>query len=52
MTTAEVLVNKLNGAKYFNKLELSKGFWQIPVRQEDSRSKTAFVTPDGHTMNF
>ena len=37
----------MNGAKYFSKLDLSRGFWQIPVGQED-RSKTAFVTPDGY----
>jgi hypothetical protein len=33
-------------AKYFSKIDLSKGYWQIPVRQED-RPKLAFATPDG-----
>ena len=32
--------------KLFSKFDLSKGFWQIPVRKTD-RPKTAFVTQDG-----
>ena len=31
---------------YFSKLDLSKGYWQIPVVEEDV--KTTFVTPDGN----
>ena len=33
--------------KFFSKIDLSKGYWQIPVRQEDI-PKTAFVTMDHH----
>ncbi|GFR79413.1 zinc finger protein [Elysia marginata] len=33
--------------QYFSKLDLSKGYWQIPVRKEDI-PKTAFVTMDCH----
>ena len=47
MIKADDLFQKLSGDKYFTKLDLSKGYWQIPVRKEDI-SKTAFVTPDGH----
>ncbi|ROT75663.1 hypothetical protein C7M84_005769 [Penaeus vannamei] len=46
MNTAEDLLHKLGGAKYFSKIDLSKGYWQIPVAEEDTH-KTAFVTPDG-----
>ena len=34
------------GHKYFSKIDLSKGYWQITIPEEDI-PKTAFVTPDG-----
>ena len=37
----------LEGDKYFSKLDLTKGYWQIPLREED-KEKTAFSTPEGH----
>ncbi|XP_059160902.1 uncharacterized protein LOC131944361 [Physella acuta] len=40
------LFAKLNRAKYFTKLDLTKGYWQIPM-QNDSKNLTAFVTPWG-----
>jgi hypothetical protein len=40
------LFAKLNRAKYFTKLDLTKGYWQIPM-QNDSKKLTAFVTPWG-----
>jgi len=46
MLTAEHLFQKLNGDKYFTRIDLSKGYWQISIPEEDI-SKTAFVTPDG-----
>ena len=46
MTTAEDLFRRLNGKKYLSKINLTKGYWQIPVAPEDVY-KTAFVTPDG-----
>ena len=45
MPTAEDLFRQLAGSKFFSKVDLSKGYWQVPVRAEDI-SKTAFVTPD------
>jgi hypothetical protein len=46
MVTAQDLFQRLSGDKYLSKLDLSKGYWQIPVRSKDVE-KTAFVTPDG-----
>ena len=45
-TTAEDLFKKLGKSQYYSTLDLSKGYWQIPVAEKDIR-KTAFVTPDG-----
>ena len=46
MPTAEDIFQKMSKAKYLTKLNLSKGYWQIPVAAKDI-PKTAFVTPDG-----
>ena len=46
MTMAEDLFCQLIGMKYLSKIDLTKGYWQIPVAPEDVY-KTAFVTPDG-----
>ncbi|KFD59504.1 hypothetical protein M514_08725, partial [Trichuris suis] len=40
------VLDRLGGARYFSKLDLKNGYWQIPVEPSD-REKTAFVTPDG-----
>ena len=49
------IFSKLGKAKFFSKIDLSKGYWQIPVKEED-RYKTAFTTPQGQfqwvTMPF
>ncbi|MCG8044622.1 MAG: RNase H-like domain-containing protein [Candidatus Thiodiazotropha endolucinida] len=47
MPKLEDIINKLGKAKFFSKLDLTKGFWQIPL-SENSKSKSAFVTPFGH----
>ena len=47
MPTAEELCQKTGNDKFFSKIDLSKGYWQIKVAEEDI-PKTAFVTPDGH----
>ena len=46
MPTAEHLFQKLNGDKYFMRIDLSKGYWQISLPEEDI-PKTAFVTSNG-----
>lgn len=40
------LIANVGDAKVFTKIDLSKGYWQIPVIDED-REKTAFVTTSG-----
>lgn len=40
------LFAKLNKRKYFSKIDLAKGYWQIPMKEED-KEKTAFTTPQG-----
>ena len=42
----EDLIENLGSANYISKLDLTKGYWQIPLSQE-SRDKTAFRTPHG-----
>jgi hypothetical protein len=46
MPDVEQLFSKLGKAKFFSKLDLCKGYWQIPMRASD-RPKTAFSTPMG-----
>ena len=45
MITAKDLFQQLGQSRYFSKIDLSKGYWQIMVAKEDV-PKTAFVTPD------
>ena len=45
MTTAEGLCRRLSGKKYLSKIDLTKGYWQIPAAPKDVH-KTAFMTPD------
>ncbi len=38
--------DRLSNCRVFSKIDLRKGYWQIPVRLED-RKKTAVITPVG-----
>ena len=40
-------LDSLSGAKFFSTLDLTQGFWQIPL-SKDSIPKTAFNVPQGH----
>ncbi|MCG7875094.1 MAG: RNase H-like domain-containing protein [Candidatus Thiodiazotropha endolucinida] len=46
MPNIDDLFSKLAGYKYFSKIDLSKGYWQVPLSQL-SKHKTAFQTPKG-----
>ncbi|XP_047482831.1 uncharacterized protein LOC125034845 [Penaeus chinensis] len=46
MCDAEAIFCKIGGSKYFSKIDLTKGYWQIPLTKE-SRKFTAFSTPAG-----
>ncbi|CAF4447474.1 unnamed protein product [Didymodactylos carnosus] len=44
--TTEELLQRLGGNRYFTKLDLKSGYFQIPILEHD-KEKTAFVTQDG-----
>lgn len=46
MPRTEELIERIATATYITTLDLTKGYWQVPMAPE-SREKTAFVTPFG-----
>ena len=46
MPRVEDLIDWVGNAQYITTLDLTKGYWQVPVAVED-RAKTAFTTPCG-----
>lgn len=46
MPRVEDLIDQLGGATYISTLDLTKGYWQVPVAKSDQH-KTAFTTPFG-----
>lgn len=46
MQDPDAITSKLSGDRYFTKIDLSKGFWQIAMEGK-SKHMTAFVTPEG-----
>ena len=45
MPNPEDLFTELTKSNYLSKIDISKAYWQIPMTEE-SKPKTAFVTPD------
>lgn len=43
----EDMINKVGKTKFLSKLNMTKGFWQIPL-DENSIFLAEFVTPHGH----
>lgn len=43
---ADTLMAQVATARYFTKLDLTKGYWQIPITDSD-KEKTAFITSEG-----
>ncbi len=46
MPNADDIFAKLAGHSFFSKLDMSKGYWQVPL-SELAKPKTAFQTPAG-----
>lgn len=46
MPRVDDLIDQVAGSPYITTLDLTKGYWQVPVAKED-REKTAFTTPFG-----
>ena len=42
----EVILNRMGGDNFISRLDLTKGFWQVPIKEED-RKYTAFSTDQG-----
>ena len=46
MPRVDELLDQLGNSQYMTTLDLARGYWQVPVKQEDQH-KTAFTTPYG-----
>ena len=46
MPRIDDLIDQIGQAQYLSTLDLTKGYWQVPVAEED-QAKTAFTTPFG-----
>ncbi|XP_071061873.1 uncharacterized protein [Pseudochaenichthys georgianus] len=46
MPRIDELIDRLGEARYISTLDLTKGYWQVPL-EAASREKTAFATPTG-----
>jgi len=46
MPQVDDLIDRLSGAVYISTIDLTRGYWQVPLAKE-AREKTAFATPFG-----
>ena len=46
MPRVDDIIDRVGRANYFSTLDLTKGYWQVPVEETD-RPKTSFSTPSG-----
>ena len=46
MPRVDELIERLGTARFISTLDLTKGYWQVPLAPE-AKEKTAFATPDG-----
>ena len=46
MPRVDDILDRVGQVKYITTLDLAKGYWQVPVAEED-RNKTAFITTKG-----
>nr|XP_015210947.1 PREDICTED: uncharacterized protein LOC107078390 [Lepisosteus oculatus] len=49
MPCIDELIERLGNARYISTLDLTKGYWQVPLAKED-KAKTAFAKPEGLYM--
>ncbi len=47
MPRVDELIDRLGRARFISTLDLTKGYWQVPLTEE-AKPKTAFSTPSGH----
>ncbi len=47
MPRVDELLDRLGGTRYISTLDLTKGYWQVPLTEE-AKPKTAFSTLSGH----
>ncbi len=47
MPRVDELLDRLGRARYISTLDLTKGYWQVPL-SDSAKAKTAFSTPSGH----
>ncbi len=47
MPRVDELLDRLGRARYISTLDLTKGYWQVPLT-DSAKPKTAFSTPSGH----
>ncbi|XP_026146496.1 uncharacterized protein LOC113120717 [Carassius auratus] len=47
MPRVDELLDRLGRARFISTLDLTKGYWQVPLTKE-AKAKTAFSTPSGH----